>query len=162
MVVGLVVAAGLVLIPIVMIGRVLIAIITESREARAAEARRVTRSVAGLGDFSSTDNELWLGDVAGLQVSLVTAGGPPTDTQAEQVRAIIADLPRLVDKSRTYLATQEDCARLGGRMADFQPYGIEPEDPSSFVLELTHADDVDGVYRVTFRGGQPISYARDD
>lgn len=47
-------------------------------------------------------------------------------------------------------------------MARFLPCGIEPEDASSFVLEMVHPADGDGFYRVTFRDREPIASGRDD
>lgn len=159
---GILAIAGLALIPVVLVGRVVLAMITESRKARAAEARRVTRNVPGLGEFSSTDDELWLGEVSGLQVMLTSRGRPPTDAQANQVRAIIADLAGLVAKSRAYLSAHEDCTWLEGGAAGFEPAAIEPGDAATFALEMAHPTDVEGVYRVTFRDGEPVASCRDD
>lgn len=106
---GLIAVAGLALVPIVMVGRVVFAIIMESREARAAEARRVTRHLPGLGEFSSTDDEFWVGEVSGLQIVLRSRGQPPSAKQADEIRMIIDDLPRLVEKARAYLGSHEDC-----------------------------------------------------
>jgi len=159
---GLIACGMLALIPIAMIGKLVSSMVRESRRIRAAEARRVTAIVPGLGEFSSTDNELWGGQVSGVQVWLRTLGQPPTESQARQVLAILDDFPELVAKSCSYLVLHEDCSWLEGGAAEFKPYAIVPENEVSFVLELVHPADLDGVYCVTFRDGEPVDSARDD
>jgi hypothetical protein len=160
--VGLIVAAVLVLIPVVMIGRLIYGIFAGYRDYRRAEARKVTTTVHGLGEFSTTDNRLWIGEVRGLQVFLESPEQRPTDLQARQVLALLDDLPALTERAKSYLAEHEDTSWLNGSSGTFEPYGLEPESSTAFVLELTHSADSDGVYRVAFRDGMPVSAGRDD
>jgi len=185
---GLILAAGLVLIPIVLVARVVRAILGERRRARAAEAQRVTHIVPGLGPFSSTDGELWEGEATGLPVTIVTSGHPPDATHAHRVQSILANLPQLVDQARAYLLTQPECTDFPAAAAALAAYRVEFSGTSApvagdsqigqhstppsgdspaatvpaFVLELTHAADLDGVYRVEFRSGRPVAWGRDD
>lgn len=161
-IVGLVVVGGLVLVPVVLVARVLLAIIAESRRTHIAEARRVTRTIPGLGTFSTTDNELWFGEVAGLTIRIVSPGEPPTVSHVEHVQSIVRNLRGLTEKSRKYLAAHDDNAALVHDAARFWPYALEIDDASCFVVELEHPADVDGVYRVYFRNGEPVSAERDD
>jgi hypothetical protein len=159
-IVGLIAVAALLLIPVVMVGRLVYGIVSGHREYRRAEARKVTRSVPTLGEFSTTDYRVWIGDVRGLQVILESAGHPPTELQASQVRALLDDLLSLMEKAKTYLFEHEDISGLNG--VEFEPFGLEPASSTDFVLELTHPADMDGVYRVEFRDGVPVSSGRDD
>jgi hypothetical protein len=159
-IVGLIAVAVLVLIPLVMVGRLVYGIVSGYREYRRAESRKVTRSVPNLGEFSTTDNKLWIGDVRGLQVILESPGQLPTELQASQVLGLLDDLPALMEKAKTYLLEHGDISGLHG--GAFEPYGLEPANSTAFVLELTHSADMDGVYRVEFRDGVPVSSGRDD
>ena len=157
-----IVIAVLLLIPLGMIGRLLMAIISSIRQERQAQARKITRTVNGLGEFSTTDNELWLGNVQGLQVAILNPGRPPTESQASRVREILNDLPHLVENATAYVLVHEDSSWRDGDARAFEAYGLEPETETRFVLELTHPADLDGVYRVTFENGEPTNCARDD
>jgi hypothetical protein len=161
-VLGLVLTAALVLIPVVMVGRVVLAIVRDVRREREAKARKVVHAVPRLGELSSTDGRLWFGEVQGLQVSVISTGRPPDEAQTAQVRAIIAKLPRIVEQGKAYLLVHEDCSWLDGGPDRFGPLGIHVEDGADFVLELVHPADVDGVYRVEFREGEPVGSVRDD
>lgn len=161
-IVGLIVAAVLVLIPVVMIGRLVFAIVVDYREYRRAEARRVTATVPNLGEFSTTDNKLWFGEVRGQQLILETHGQPPSDSRARQVLTLLDDLPNLTERATTYLIALADMWWLKDSNGAFEPYGLEPHPDGAFVLELTHPADMDGVYRVEFRDGVPVSSGRDD
>ena len=159
---GLIVAAILVLIPVVMVARFVIAILLAWRDHRAEKAREVTHHVPGLGALTSTDGELWFGEVQELQVTLTTAGQPPTEAHATLVRGVLNDLPRLVELSRAYLLAHEDCSWLEGGAELFEVFGIEPEGRASLVLKLFHPADDDGMYNVEFQSGLPVSSGRDD
>ena len=145
-----------------MVARLVIVIVLAWREHRHEEGRRRTCQVADLGEFTSTDGELWFGEVQELPVSLNTQGEPPTEFHAGQVRSLLEQLPRLVEQSRAYLAANEDCARLEGGAEGFEPCGLDFESDSSFVLEFGHPSDDDGIYRVEFESGQPVRSGRDD
>ena len=160
--IGLVVTGVLLLIPVAMIGWFVIGILIAWRDHRRDLTRQVAHEVPGLGTFTSTDGELWFGEVQDLQVALSTTGEPPTPGQAALVRELLGDLPRLVALSREYLISHEDSAELEGGAELFEPYGIEPEDRSTFVLELVHPSDADGVYRIEFENGRPVRSGRDD
>jgi hypothetical protein len=158
----LVVTGILVLIPVVMGGRIAIGILTAWRDHRAEMAREVTCQVPGLGPFTSTDGSLWFGEVQELQITLNTTGEPPTAAEAALVLELLGDLPRLVELGRAYLMVHEDSGWLEEGAERFEPYGIEPEDRSTFVLEFVHPADDDGVYRVDFESGVPVNAGRDD
>ena len=160
--IGLVVTIALVAVPVVMIGRLAIAILMAWRDHRRDLAREVTHEVPGLGAFTSTDGELWFGEVQDLQVTLKTTGHPPTEAHAALVRDLLDDLPRLVELSRAYLWEHEDCSRFEGGAEQFEVCGMDPEDKSSFVLEFFHTADDDGTYRVEFENGLPVNSGRDD
>jgi hypothetical protein len=159
---GLAVVAFLVLIPVIVVGRFVFAILSAWREGRIEEARRVIHLVPGFGEFTSTDGELWFGEMQDLQVSPTTAGQRPTESQGAELRRLLANLPGLVEHSRAFLLVHEDCSRLAGSAELFEPCGLEFEHSSLFTLEIAHPADVDGVYRVEFRSGLPVSSARDD
>src|SRR5438445_12525190 len=95
-IVGLLVAAVLVLIPIVIIARFVILFVSDVLARRAAETRKVTHAVPGLGQFETYDNETWFGDVKCLHVTLTSPAQPPTQIQPVQLTALVAALPRLV------------------------------------------------------------------
>jgi hypothetical protein len=185
---GLVLAAGLVLIPIMLVARVVIALLRERRCARAAEARRITHELPGLGAFSSADGELWEGTVASLPVTIMTSGRPPNATHAHHVQSILASLPQLIAQARAYLLAHDEGTDFFRAATAPTAYRVEIGDlrdpvaddseidrgtaPASgtspvaavpsFVLELTHPADPDGVYRVAFRSGHPVACGRDD
>ena len=156
---GLIVAVAL---PVVMVGALIYRIFVSHLEIRQAETRKVTTRVANLGEFSTTDNKLWIGEVRGLQVILESPGQPPTQLQASQALALLDDLPSLMERAKSYLAEHEDTSGLNGGARNFEGYALIPESSTTFVLELSHPADADGVYRVEFRDGVPVSSARDD
>lgn len=160
--IGLAITVALVAVPAVMIGRFVIAILLAWRDHRRDLAREITHEVPGLGTFRSTDGELWFGEVQDLQVTLSTRGEPPTEAHAALVRKLFEDLPRLVELSRAFLREHEDCSRFEGDPEQFEICGIDPEDPSTFVLEFFHAADDDGACRVEFENGLPVRSGRDD
>jgi len=155
---GLIVVAILILIPVVMIGR----LVAEIVKSRRVEARKITRLMSGLGDFSTYDDKLWYGQVEGLGISLVSPGQPPTDFQSRQVRTILESRSRFMEQAKAYLVADENISLLPGAPEALEPYGFEIEDASRFVFELVHPADEDGIYRVEFKDGEPISSGRDD
>jgi hypothetical protein len=157
-----IVVAVLVLIPVVMVGKLVYGIIAALIEHRRAEARKVTVPVPGLGEFSTTDDKLWFGEIRGLQVTLESAGKPPSELQGKQVTSVLDQLPSLMERAKVYLAEHEDMSWLEGGAAAFEPFGLDWESETSFVLESTHPGDSDGIYRVEFRNGVPVSSGRDD
>jgi hypothetical protein len=159
---GLIVVAILVLVPVVMIGLLVTGIISSGLKSRRAEARKITRVVPGLGDFSTYDNKHWHGEVDGLHISLVSPGLPPTDLQSRQVRTILEGRSRFMEKVKAYLASDENISLLPGGSEALELCGFDIEDASRFVFELVHPADEDGIYRVEFKDGEPISSGRDD
>jgi hypothetical protein len=160
--VGLLVVAILVLIPVVMIVRLVWAIVHAYINDRRAESSKVTHYVSALGDFSSYDNRLWFGEVQGLQISIPTDGQPPNGSHTQQLRAILNDQSSLIEKAKKYLVAHDNASSFPGGAEAFQPYGIDFEDASAFVLEMVHPADQDGVYRVEFKDGDPVASGRDD
>jgi hypothetical protein len=156
------VVAILILLAVAVVGFFMAAIVLHYFLSRRDEARKVTRSVPGLGDFSTCDDKLWFGDVEGLHFSIVGAGEPPADPPWQLVRSILDQRPALIERARTYLIAHEDTSLLPGGPEAFEPYGIDIEDASCFFLELIHPADIDGVYRVEFRDGEPVGSGRDD
>ena len=159
---GAIVAAALLLIPVVIIARFVILFISDMFAHRAAEARKVTHAVPGLGQFDSYDNRIWSGDVEGVRVTLISPAQPPTQIQVDQLKAMLADLPRLVEIGRAYLSEHEDCSWLTGGPQLFEPFGLQIDDASTFFLELTHPADDDGLYTIQFRSGLPVNSGRED
>lgn len=160
--VGLIIVAILVLIPTVLIGNVVYGIITSWIEHRRAEARRVTVTVPGLGQFSTTDNALWYGEVRGLQVSVISEGHPPTQTHADEVMAVMDQLPGLMSRIRSHLSEHEDMSWLEGGAEGFEPFGVDVKSATHFVIDSMHPSDPDGMYFVEFRDGVIIASGRDD
>jgi len=160
--VGLIIAAILVLIPVVMAGKLLFATISSGIELRRAESRRVSVAIAGLGTFTTTDNCVWFGEVRALQISIMSPGTPPTSAQVAQLLSTLNEMHSLMNRARAFLANHEDMSWLEGGAAGFEPYGIDFESGSDFALESTHASDPDGVYRVEFCNGVAVSSGRDD
>ena len=158
----MVVVAVLVLIPVVMVGKLVLDIVGALIEHRRAEARRETVTVPGLGEFSTTDNRLWFGQVRELQVSLESVAGPPSELQAKGVTLVLDQLPSLMARAKAYLAEHEDMSWLDGGADAFEPFGLEWASESSFVLQSIHPSDSDGIYRVEFRDGVAVSSGRDD
>jgi hypothetical protein len=161
-IVGLIVAAALVLIPVVMVGKLAFGIVAAFVEHRRAEERRVTVIVPGLGEFSTTGNGVWFGKVRQLQVSLRSDTQPPSELQAKEVASVLDELPSLMAHAKAYLAVHEDVSWLKGGADEFEPFGLDWESRLNFVLESIHPSDADGVYRVEFRDGVPVSCGRDD
>lgn len=157
---GLLLCGVLVLIPVSMLARIIYDIIVGYREYKRAEQRRVTVSIPGLGDFSSTDNKFWQGVVREMCVCL-DHSGPPSEILAKQVITLLDNLPPWTEKARQYIAEHEDISWLNGTQA-FTVSGIEPMSDGSFILSLSHPEDPDGDYRVEFRDGQPVNCGRDD
>jgi hypothetical protein len=147
--------------PIVLVGRIAIGIFSAWLSHRADERRKVTHLVPNLGPFESTDEHLWVGTVDDIQVFLTTPGGPPTQAQADQVRAVLADLPRLSDLSRACLQDNADCSWLEGGAAAFKPEGLSFYE-QDFELTFGHPSDADGSYRVQFQKGRAEYTGRDD
>jgi hypothetical protein len=157
-----VLVALFILVPMVLVGRLAIGIFLAWLSHRSDEKRKVTRVVPNLGSFESTNDHLWIGYVNDIQVFLTTQGGLPTQTQADQVRAVLTALPRLSELSRAYLKAHEDCSWLEGGATGFEPESLEFESSSAFVLTFGHPSDDDGSYRVSFESGMPVETARDD
>ncbi len=158
---GLIVAAVLVLTPLCLIAWLVFRMAASGREVRRAEARRVTRNLPGLGEFSTTDDDLWFGEVDDVDVMILSEGQPPTEAQAARVRAILDEFSRLVEEAREYLASHEDMSLLEGGSELFRPYGLELWREDAFVIELVHPADF-GVFRVEFQGGEPVGTGYDD
>lgn len=161
-IIGLSAIGVLALVPLLAGMLIVFSILKQRRAERRAEGRRVTRTVAGLGEVSSTDGEWWSGHVANIDLSLRVRDNEPIDTVARRALAIIADLPGWADRSRTYLASHEDCTQLRGGAAEFAACELEVTGPDEFTLIFAHSDDSDGTYNVWFRGGAPVASARDD
>ncbi len=158
---GLLVAAVLVVIPLCMIVWLVFRIVATGREIRRAEARRVTCELPGLGEFSTTDDERWFGDVEEVDVMIASKGQRPTEAQVARARALLDDLPRRIEQAREYLASQEDMSLLEGGSELFRPYGLELWSEDVFVIELVHPADF-GISRVEFEGGEPVGTGYDD
>src|SRR5690349_20660900 len=116
-----------------MVGRLVYGIIASLIEYRRAEARKVTVTVPGLGQLSTTDDKLWFGEIRELQVTLESAGKPPSELQAKQVLSVLDQLPSLMVRAKAYLAEHEDTSWLEGGAAAFEPFGLDWESESSFV-----------------------------
>jgi hypothetical protein len=159
---GLIVIAAAVLIPLAMDAPMLCGIFKTWREERVARRHRVTCLVPGLGEFTSVGDDLWFGEVRGLSVTLTHADGPTNHEQIVLVQKLLADLPRLVEEGGRYVVAHEDKEWFGGIVRSFEAFGLELEDDSTFVLELTNPADIDGVYRVEFQSGVPVNSSRDD
>lgn len=151
-----------VLILIVTVGRFVWAIASAHRDHKRKEARRVTGTVPSLGEFTTTDNQFWFGEVRGIYITLDSPNSAPGESHAKQVHALLDQLPALAEKATKFLAAHEDISWLTGGAGEFEPYGIDPQAEGVFVIEMTHPADVDGVYRVEFRDGIPVSSGRDD
>lgn len=67
-----------------MMVRLAISLIQAWRDAREEERHKTTHVVPGLGEFTSSDGELWFGEVDDIQVSLTTQGRPPSEAQARR------------------------------------------------------------------------------
>jgi hypothetical protein len=175
--IGLAVVVALVLIPVVMIAvmavRIIAGMITQARESREAEARRVNCDLPGLGEFTSTDGCDWdngwsrgddwdADDHGGLMITIMTAGGPPTEEQSAALRELLDGLSPFVAQSQAFLLEHEDCSWLEGGAQLFELDGVEFQNSLKFVLEFSHPADVDGGYRVTFDDGVPVRSGRDD
>lgn len=146
------------LIPVVIVGMFVLAMITEIRDARAEERRRVTHSVPGLGDFSSTDNETWAGTVLGLPVLVDSPGQPPTAAHAERVRKLLDALPQHTDRARAYLEAND--VPLGTARV-LAPESLSMEDDTSFFLSLVDSSEEalgadPTVYEVQFENDVPV------
>ena len=161
-IIGLIVVAILVLIPIVAVSRVLIAITRSYFEHRRAEAGKITRSVPGLGDFSSYDGHRWFGVVDGLQVFLVSPGQPPTEEQSRHVQAVLQDRSRWVQKAKTYLAAHENVTLQRSGAEAFELEGLDFANACRVTLELGHPGDPDGMYQVEFDESEAVACVRND
>ena len=159
---GLIVAGILVLIPIVMIGRLIFQIITSGIEQRRAESRKITVAIPDLGEFSTTDNKIWCGEVQALVVTLTTPGGAPTEPLILQCKSVLNRLPELMTLAKSYLAEHEDMTWLQDGFAAFEPHGVDFDSASRFVVETNHPSDPDGIYRVEFLDGVAVDSCRDD
>lgn len=150
------------LVVLVATGKFVFDVVRDIRRDRAAEARRVTRELPGLGPFSSTDGGLWEGRVNGLMVFLVTQDQPPGEPEAARLRAVLDVLPQYTQAARSYLKTQDwtkDVAprgTTGEHLNTLTPYSLELTGESTFVLELADPIDANVIYRVEFRGGEPV------
>lgn len=136
-------------------------VIVSSYRQRRAEARRIVMMVPNLGEFTSTDNQIWVGKVRDLQVILENPG-PPTDLQASWVLALLDNLPTVMDMAKRYLQGHGHFLQLDVDANILEAYGLEPLSADAFVLEMVHPADLDGIYRVEFRDGMPTDFGRDD
>lgn len=159
---GLIVAAILLMIPLIMIGQLVYNIVTSSAEQRRAEARRGSANLPGLGVFSTTDDLCWTGEVRGLLITFSCSDGVPTAIHASMIISTLDQILSLMSRAKAYLAEHEDMSWLEGGAAGFEPYGIDFETGANFVLESTHPSDPDGVYRVEFYNGIAVGSGRDD
>jgi hypothetical protein len=151
-----------VVLPVVVLARVMLLSLLDRRRERAAEGRRVTRALPGLGDFTSTDGQLWFGEVDKLQVSIDTRAGPPGEEEVRRVRALIDDLPRIMGAARAYLAARPDSELEAGQLAELRPYELDLQDADEFALGMIIAADDTEVYSVGFRGSEPVTWSIED
>lgn len=143
--------------------QLVVGILTALYEHRQHEAKRVTMTVAGLGEFSSIDNRVWTGHVEDIQVSIDTDGGPPTEDHVRLVGTILEGMPHTAEMGRQFLGDHEECEWLEGGSALFQPEMLDCiDDTRNFWLTFGHPADSDGMYGVEFIDGQPVSSKRDD
>ncbi|MFG0253185.1 MAG: hypothetical protein ACF8NJ_09960 [Phycisphaerales bacterium JB038] len=160
-VLGLIVAAVVVLAPVLMIAWLIVRSCRTGSEIRRAEAQRLTCDVPGLGEFITTDNELWLGTVENIDVLIETAGLPPDSGSVAAHRSLLDDLPKLRSRAADFLSEHDEQARLEGDPRRFGVAALELLKDGSCTLELAPPHDF-GVYRVEFRDGEPVSSAYED
>jgi len=132
---------------------------------RREEARRVTIRLEGFGDFTSTNDKYWSGEVDGKPVSIETDGGPPLSEQLEALRNLLNDLPRLTDVARAHLIAagdSEGCLRDVDAPGEFGFFSLHVKDALHFTVDMEHPDDPNGWYYVVFEDGVPLWSGRDD
>ncbi len=121
------------------------------REHRAAEARRLTVEIPGLGSFTSTDDELWEGTVGDLEVTFTCPGRAPDAREAGAYATAMARLPALETAARQRLVELVDLSRLAGGVASLHLWGIDLSAQGLKEIYFQHPDDY-GMFRVEFRG----------
>lgn len=153
----------LILIPVVMVARLAVGIAKGVKEERGREARRVTCVLPGLGEFSTTDGAIWDGEAGGVHITLDCPHGPPGEGVVAFVRTLLDALPALTNRTRKFLIAQDDAKGLTDVAGQFEVSGMEcSAGEASFVLQFTHPQDPDGVYRVLCNA-EAVSYlGRDD
>ena len=159
---GLVFLLVLILIPIWLIVRMLVGVIVAYREEHARERKRTVCTVSGLGDFESLSDGFWSSDFTGLHVTIQSAGTP--DEQAIlRLQAAVKSLPMLAEQASQFLIEHDETARaLDGGPSAFTVVGLVCFSDETVDLELSNPQDLDGFYRVGFKGGTPFYAARDD
>jgi hypothetical protein len=153
----------LILIPVVMMARLAVGIAKGVKDERARQARRLSRVLPGLGEFSTTDGAIWDGQAGGVHITLDCPDGPPDEGFAAFVRTLLEALPTLTNRTRKFLIAQDDAKGLTDVAGQFEVSGMEcSAGEASFVLQFTHPQDPDGVYRVLCNAEALRYLGRDD
>lgn len=131
-------------------------------ESRRDRANTIEMDVPGLGKYQSSDNRTWYGHTRGIHVSRYTDGGPPTESQAAMINAILDAMSSTAELGRQYLRDNEECEWLEGGAELFKPEMLDAEDEKNFEVTFGHPADSDGLYVVEFSNGLPVSSKRCD
>ncbi|GEM_PF-3977070 len=130
---------------------------------RRGKSNQMTRLVPGLGELRSTDGRDWSCQMDGISLSIQTVSGHPSSTEVENVRALVGNLPRLVDLARGFIEREDFSEYLDPKgPGEFDLFGLSVRSAGEFMIELQHAADPDGWYYVVFENGEPSWAGRDD
>lgn len=124
------------------------------------ERRRVTWTAPGIGDLSSVDRQMWVGEREGLTLMFETDGGPPSPAQLHAYRAIREDLARLAGLAHDYFQKDEDTRLYLRELTDsgeFRVRGLMIEDAARFTAILEHTADEMTAFHVDFVAGRPVA-----
>ncbi|MDB5331495.1 MAG: hypothetical protein JWP03_2646 [Phycisphaerales bacterium] len=153
----------LILIPVTIVAYLVVGVAKGVRKDRARKAQRVFRVLPGLGEFSTTDGDLWTGEVEGVTVTLKSPEGPPDEGFVAFVRTLLESLPIFAGRVQDFLHAQEDLKDWADDAHEFEVFGMDfSSGEASFVLGFVHPKDTDGVYRVLCDGGVLKYLGRDD
>ena len=111
------------------------------------------------------DSELWTGKLKN-DVYFFVAGNPerPDPLLLNSLKDLLKKFDKINLNALSYIKKQlEPHQEID--INDFTNYAVDfiwDDHPELFALEYTMKDDLDGIWRVEFKNGNPVSIGRDD
>ncbi len=160
-IVGVIIASALIAIPLIFLARLAAGMIAASRDHRRREALKIVRVIPEIGECTSYGDGWWFGSMDDIQIAIKSSTQSPEPWQINLARMIVTDPDVYAGKARRLIAMSKDDLLPNG-VDKYQIEGVAIAEPIEFVLEMFHPADDDGIYRVTFRDGDAVSWGRED
>jgi hypothetical protein len=168
-----IVLVGLIIFVFFVVGRVAIAIAIDAvRSKRWKRVRKKSVEIPGVGVMTCNPRwKIWSAELETPQIRISLDGteeAPDEDLVVELTEAL-KNLPTLVNEAQSFILASEDVKSLGliesREKLSLESLYLWKENPGSIAttaMEFAHADDGNGVFRVAFENGKPVTVGYED